>query len=179
MTEQFNDNDIQKTIEQVAQNLNENTEKYLQEKRFIFQHFTLLIATILGFSISIVLLGNGEINCILKISWIIQILTIFLGAFFLIFESETRYQRGFIAASSMLEISQDVKNKGGFWDEIVITHIIQKTVKDLSGSDPSKNKSLRKKIFDWFTRNIRHFEITFYILFFLSIASLAINFLII
>ena len=177
MDTRFTENDIQKSLGQVTQNLEENTEKYLREKRSSFQHFTLLIATILGFSSGIALIG-GTVSCPLKLSWVIQILTIFIGAILLILESETRYYRSFLATSTMLDIFKDIKNKGGAWDKESLSSIVGKGMRDLSGFNTAKDRNLKERFFDWFTRNIKQIEIIFYILFFLSITSLVISFLI-
>jgi hypothetical protein len=177
METRFTESDIQKSLGLVTQNLNENTEKYLREKRSTFQHFTLLIATILGFSSGIALIG-GTISFSLKFSWIIQILTIFVGSAVLILESETRYYRSFWATSTMLDVFKDIKDKGGVWDKDSLSYIVGKGIRDLSGLNIDKNKTLREKIFDWFARNIKQVEIIFYALFFLSITSLVISFLV-
>jgi len=160
METKFTESDIQRSLRDITQNLKDNTETYIKEKRSSFQHFTLLTATLLGFSSGVAAI-SGFVNCAFKVSWIIQVLTISVGVFLLILESETRYYRGFLAISSVIRILNDIKSKKGIFDKKSISSIMIEALKELSGFSVKSKKTLKERMFDWFTRNIKGVEIVF------------------
>jgi len=172
----FTENDIQKSLNDIARNLKENTDQYLRERRNSFCHLTLLLATILGFTVGMATIGDGFINIILKIAWFFQITAILVGTFILILESETRYHRGFFATSAMLDILKDIRSKGGIFDRTSISSIMADALRKLSGY--TQNTDKRERFFSWFIRNIKKIEMLFYILFVLSFVFLLISFFI-
>jgi hypothetical protein len=174
MDSRFTENDIQKSLSDITRNLKENTDEYLKERRNSFYHLTLLLATVLGFTVGITTIRDGSVNIILKFTWFFQIVAILVGIFILILESETRYHRGFFATSAMLDILKDIKSKGGIFDRTSISSIMIDAFKKLSGNTQDTDK--RERFFSWFTRNIKKIEILFYILFALSFIFLLASF---
>jgi len=173
MEARFTKNDIQKSLNEITQGLKENTNEYLKERRSSFSHLTILLATILGFTVGVATI-TGSINIILKIAWGFQITAILVGVFILILESETRYHRGFFAISAMLDVLRDIKNKGGIFDKESISLIMASAIKQLGGE--TQSKSSKERFFSWFTKNIKKIEIFFYSLFALSFIFLLISF---
>jgi len=176
MDSRFTESDIQKSLSDITRNLKENIDEYLKERRNSFYHSTLLLATVLGFTVGIATIGGGAINIILKIAWVFQIVAILLGTFILILESETRYHRGFFATSAMVDVMKDIKSKGGVFDKDSISSIMAEALRKMSGDTQAADG--QEKVFAWFTKNIKKTEMIFYSLFSLSFFFLLLSFLI-
>lgn len=150
------------------------TEKYITEKRDTFQHLTILIATILGFSIG---LNQGKmVSDEITISWIFQLLTICVGSIYLILESESRYYRQtnghlktalFLLKSGKIDTNQLTQKEAQDWVSECLSDMYQK--KD--------NETSRERVFRIFANNIGDITILFYTFFFMSLFILIVKFL--
>ena len=146
-------------------------ERNITEKRKNFEHLTLLTGTILGFSVGLATASSGETNCYLIISWVMQVLTITVGSFFLILETESRYSRIISSAGKQAELI-NVKTE----------EELKQKARDLFAEAQklflvSAGKNLKEKIFITFTKYQRHTEFIFYLLFILSLAFLVLSFI--
>lgn len=154
----------------IWENIQGAAEKNILEKRAIFEHFSLLIGTILGFSVGLTVATEGEPNCFLLISWIIDIIALIISSIFLIIEAESRYYRTFVSANKQLELinkteeefNREVKN---LWEDMYNTFLYI-----------SSGKNIKEKIYIAFAKYQRKIEISFYLAFLLSLIFLVISF---
>lgn len=152
--------------------LMEAGERNITEKRKNFEHLTLLIGTVLGFSVGLTAATGGEPSCLLVFSWILQVIALLVGSFYLVFETESRYSRIIASAGKQAELinintTEELKEKA----KSLFTEA-QKIFLDISSG-----KTLREKSFIAFTKCQRQIEILFYISFIFSFALLVFSFL--
>lgn len=146
-------------------------ERNITEKRKNFEHLTLLVGTVLGFSVGLTATTGGDPNCFLISSWIAQIVALLMGSFYLVLETESRYSRIIASAGKQAEIinvntEEELKEKArSLFAEA------QKVFLDVSSG-----KTLREKTFIAFTKYQRQIEIIFYVSFVLSFVLLVSSF---
>ena len=86
-----------------------NLEKYFESRKNIWQHLTIVVSTILGFSLGLTTTTKEKVNLFLLITWILQIISILIGFFLIIIDSESRHKRdisSFKFGYNMSEISK-------------------------------------------------------------------------
>ena len=161
----------QEELKKILKSITDATEKNIIEKRKNFEHITLLVGTILGFSIALTTTTNGKPDCFLVLSWLVDVVAIIIGILYLIIESESRYYRTFIGADKQI----DLINK----NEIEINNLRKTLWKDMYKAflDVSSGENIKEKLFILFAKYQHGIEICFYITFILSLILLVLSFL--
>jgi hypothetical protein len=163
----------QKQLNEALQSIGSASTKNSEDKRNNFQHLTLLLGTILGFSVGIATVVSAEPSWLLLISWVFDILAIVLGSVYLVIDADSRLYRMFIAASKQVELAEAI-DKDNFKDIAQNMFLdIQKTTFDVKSAT-----NLKEQIFILFARHQNKIELIFYLLFVLSMATLVLSFLV-
>jgi hypothetical protein len=165
----------QKQMDNVLQYIKEAGEKNIAEKRKSFEHLTLLISTILGFSAGLIMATGGEPEFWLVFSWFFDVLTIVIGSTYLILEEESRYYRTFIAAEKQLELTQAIEKA----DTAHFNEVTKGVFLDIHRRlfDIKAGKTFKEKLFIAFARYQTRIEILFYLTFLFSLILLTISFI--
>lgn len=146
-------------------------ERNIAEKRKNFEHLTLLIGTVLGFSVGLTATTGGDPNCFLISAWAAQVIALLFGSLYLVLETESRYSRIITSAGKQAEII-NVNTEKELREKVQSLFAeAQKVFLDISSG-----KTLREKIFIAFTKYQRQIEIIFYIFFILSFVLLVVSF---
>lgn len=165
----------QKQIDSALEYIQDAGEKNINEKRNNFQHLTLLIGTILGFSAGLVAATKGEPNCFLLLSWLTDVLVIALGGAYLIVEVESRYFRTFIAVEKQLTLTQAIERA----DAAHFNEVVKEVFLDIHRKlfDIKAGKTFKEKLFIAFARYQIKIEVLFYLTFLLALILLVISFM--
>lgn len=165
----------QKQADTVLQYIKEAGRKNIDEKRKNFQHLTLLIGTILGFSAGLVAATGGEPNCFLLLSWLVDVVVIAVGSAYLIIEAESRYFRTFIMAEKQLALTQAIEKA----DEAHFNKVAKEIFSDIHKKlfDIKAGETFKEKLFIAFARYQTKIEVLFYLTFLLALALLVISFI--
>ena len=70
-----------KEQEKQPQEFKFNIERYFESRKNTWQHLTIVIATVLGFSLGLITAIGEEVNLFFIITWILQIIIILIGFF--------------------------------------------------------------------------------------------------
>lgn len=146
-------------------------ERNVTEKRNNFEHLTLLVATILGFSVGLAATSNGESNCFLIASWVAQVIALIIGSAYLILETDSRYYRIIASAGKQAELinvnsEAELKEKAR-----ALFSDAQKIFFDVSSG-----RNLKEKIQIAFTKYQGRLEMFFYAMFVVSLVLLIASF---
>lgn len=155
----------------LLKSLSDAGEKNTSEKRKNFEHLTLLIGTILGFSAGLMATSSGQPNCLLIASWVVDVLSLIIGSSYLVIEAESRYYRTFLVAEKQLELAKmtteaELKNAARS-----LLADAQKVLFDVSTA-----RNTREKVFIIFAKYQHQFEAVFYTGFILSLILLVASF---
>jgi hypothetical protein len=160
-----------KQLNDALQSIAGASTKNSEDKRNNFQHLTLVLGTILGFSVGIATVVSAEPSWLLLISWVFDILAIVLGSVYLVIDADSRLYRTFIAAGKQVELSEAI-DKNNFKDIARNMFLdIQKTTFDVKSAT-----NLKERIFILFAKYQSKLELVFYSLFIFSMITLVISF---
>ncbi len=162
----------QEQLDKILKYIADAGEKNISEKRKNFEHLTLLVGTILGFSVGLVATTNGDPDCFLVLSWVADVVALIIGSAYLILETEGRYFRTFVSANKQVDLVNIKTEKELREAARTLLDDARKLFLEVSSGN-----NLKEKTFILFTKYQPQIEIAFYITFVLSLILLIASFL--
>lgn len=153
------------------QDINNAMINNTQDKRNNFQHITLLIGTILGFSIGLGSVIGTKPSFFLVSSWVFDIFTLMVGSAYLIIETDSRMHFISVGAVKQTELAEVMDESNS---KEKIKNLLLNTNEEMLNIN--NTKTIKEKILILFGKYQSNIEIIFYSLFVLSMVALMISF---